>query len=367
MAQKPTSNIFTHFEKVKYPRLNRNKKHTLSDIFFMTLSAVICGADNWVMIQEFCKSKEAWLTKLLGLENGIPSHDTFGRVFAMIDTKAFSECFTNWMKDISELTKNEIIAIDGKYLKGAKNGLTIVNAWANTNQCVLTQEVVDSKSNEITAIPKILEKLNLTGTIVTMDAMGTQRKIAQQIIEQKADYLLALKGNQSSLHDDVALWFKSNGGKLSNRFDKVDCDHGRIENRSVVTTSDIDWLKDRHDWVGLKTIVAITSIREIKSSHNISQETRYFISSIDAKNIEQIAGAIRSHWSVENKLHWSLDVSFNEDDNRTRTGNSAENLSIVRHTAVNMLKKDDSKVGIKTKRMKAGWDEKFMLKLIGKF
>jgi predicted transposase YbfD/YdcC len=367
MTQKTTSNIFTHFEKVKDPRLNRKKKHNLSDMFFMTLLAVICGADNWVMIREFCKSKEIWLTKLLGLEHGIPSHDTFGRVFAMIDTKAFSECFTNWMKDISELTKNEIIAIDGKCLRGVKNGLTIVNAWACTNQCVLAQEVVDSKSNEITAIPKVLEKLDLSGTIVTMDAMGTQRKIAQQIIEQKADYLLALKGNQSSLHDDVALWFKSNTGKLSNRFDNVDCDHGRIENRSVIATSDIDWLKDRHDWVGLKTIVAITSTREIKSSGDISQETRYFISSIDANNIERIADAIRSHWSIENKLHWSLDVSFSEDSNRTRVGNGAENLSIVRHTALNILKEDKSQMGIKTKRMKAGWDEKFMLKLIGQF
>ena len=159
------------------------------------------------------------------------------------------------MKDISELTKNEIIAIDGKCLREAKNGLTIVNAWACTNQCVLAQEVVDNKSNEITAIPKILEKLDLTGTIVKMDAMGTQRKIAQQIIEQKADYLLCLKVNQSSLHNDVTLWFKSNIDKLSSGFDSIDCDHGRIENRSVVATSDIDWLKDRHDWVGLESIV----------------------------------------------------------------------------------------------------------------
>lgn len=367
MSQKATSNIFTHFEKIKDPRLNRKKKHNLSDIFFMTLTAVICGADNWVMIREFCKSKEVWLTELLELEYGIPSHDTFGRVFAMIDTESFSECFTNWMKDISQLTSNEIIAIDGKCLRGAKNGLTIVNAWACTNQCVLAQEVVDSKSNEITAIPKILEKLDLTGTIVTMDAMGTQRKIAKQIIEQKADYLLCLKGNQSSLHEDVTLWFESNTGKLDNGFDSLDCDHGRIENRSVIATSDIDWLKSRHEWAGLKTIVAITSTREIKSSEDISQETRYFISSIDAKQISKIANAIRSHWSVENKLHWSLDVSFDEDNNRTRVGNGAENLSIIRHVALNLVKKDSSKIGVKTKRMKAGWDEKFMLKLIGQF
>lgn len=367
MTQKATSNIFTHFEKVKDPRLNRKKKHNLSDIFFMTLAAVICGADNWVMIREFCKSKEDWLTELLELEHGIPSHDTFGRVFAIIDTKIFSECFTNWMKDISQLTNNEIIAIDGKCLRGTKNGLTIVNAWACTNQCVLAQEVVDSKSNEITAIPKILEKLDLTGTIVTMDAMGTQRKIAQQIIEQKADYLLCLKGNQSSLHADVALWFESNIGKLDNCFDSLDCDHGRIENRSVIATSDIGWLKSRHDWIGLKSIIAITSTRQNKSSGDISEEIRYFISSIDAKKIQQIAKAIRSHWSVENKLHWSLDVSFDEDSNRTRVGNSAANLSIVRHAALNLVKNDKSKIGIKTKRMKAGWDEKFMLKLIGQF
>ena len=368
MAIKPaTSSIFTHFEKVKDPRLNRKKKHNLSDIFFMTLAAVICGADNWVMIREFCKSKEAWLTELLSLEDGIPSHDTFGRVFSLIDTDEFSECFTSWMKDVSQLTKSEIIAIDGKCLRGAKNGLTIVNAWACTNQCVLAQEVVDSKSNEITAIPKILEKLDLTGTIITMDAMGTQRKIARQIIEKKADYLLCLKGNQSSLHNDVTLWFKSNIDKLSGGFDSLDCDHGRIENRSVIATSNIDWLINRHNWVGLKSIVAITSTRENKSSGDISQETRYFITSLESDNIEKIANAIRSHWSVENKLHWSLDVSFNEDLNRTRVGNAAQNLSIIRHTALNLIKKDTSKIGIKTKRMKAGWDEKFMLKIIGGF
>lgn len=366
MIQEATSNIFTHFEKVKDPRIARKKKYNLSDIFFMTLTAVICGADNWVMIREFCKSKESWLTKLLSLEHGIPSHDTFGRVFAMIDTKSFNECFSNWMKDVSQITNNEIVAIDGKCLRGAKNGLTLVNAWACT-KCVLAQEVVESKSNEITAIPKILEKLNLAGSIITMDAMGTQKKIAQQIINQQADYVLCLKGNQSNLHEDVALWFESTTIKPDNRFDSTDCDHGRIESRSMLATSDIDWLNDRHDWTGLKSIIAMTSTRESKSNGDISQETRYFISSLDASKTQLIANAIRSHWAVENKLHWSLDVSFDEDKNRSRVGNSAENLSIVRHAALNMLKKNDSKVGIKTKRMKAGWNEKFLLKLIQQF
>lgn len=368
MSKQATASIFSHFEKVTDPRINRKKKHKLLDIFFMTLTAVICGANNWVMIEEFCKSKQDWLESILDLENGIPSHDTFGRVFAALNTAEFIECFNQWMKDVAKLTNTEVIAIDGKCLNGTKTGLTMLNAWASENDCVVAQEVVDSKSNEITAMPALLSKLDLVGNIVTTDAMGTQKKTAKQIIQQGGDYVLCLKGNQSTLHEDVGLWFSSNLQNKLPSYESLDCDHGRIEHRSTFATSDIDWLKERHDWQGLQTIVAVNSIRQIKANGKKSSETRYFISSIHADEVEKIAKAIRSHWSIENKLHWSLDVSFDEDKNRTRVENSAANLSVIRQIALNLLKKEkSSKVGIETKRMKAGWDNKYLLKIIGNF
>ena len=369
MTDKITASIIHHFSNIQDPRVNRQKRHQLQDIFFITLCAVICGADNWVAIEEFGKAKEDWFTELLELEYGIPSHDTFGDVFAVIDTEEFSDCFSKWVTDLANLTEGEVIAIDGKCLRRSidkasnKSAIYMVSAWAQKNSLVLGQVKVAEKSNEITAIPILLERLDIAGAVITMDAMGCQKKIAQQIIEKKADYVLSLKGNQGSLHDDVITYFESS---LSPEAAVVTFDggHGRIETRSVRATNKIDWLKENHSWDGLKSIIAVTATRETKTK--VTEETRYFISSLSADNPKQLEHAIRAHWAVENNLHWVLDMAFDEDSNRTRQGYSASNLAIIRHIALNLIKKEkSSKVGIKTKRLKAGWSNEYLLKIIG--
>ena len=281
MKATPTSSILTHFSAIQDPRVDRQKKHQLQDIFFITLCAVISGADNWVMIEEFGKCKEEWFTEQLNLKHGIPSHDTFGDVFAALDTQKFSECFSRWVADLSTLSGGEVIAIDGKTIRRSldkaskKAAIHMVSAWAQQNHLVLGQVKVDDKSNEITAIPTLLERLDITGTVITIDAMGCQKKIAKQIVSQKADYVLSLKGNQGDLHDDVTTYFRS---RLSPEKEVVDIDggHGRIETRSVRASSDIEWLQKRHpQWVGLKSIIAVTAKRELKDK--TEEETRYFI------------------------------------------------------------------------------------------
>ena len=369
MIEKPTASILHHFSSIKDPRVNRQKKHQLQDIFFITLCAVICGADNWVAIEEFAEAKKEWFTGLLGLQNGIPSHDTFGNVFAAIDTENFSECFSKWVTDLANLTEGEVIAIDGKCLRRSldkasnKAAIYMVSAWAQRNSLVLGQVKVADKSNEITAIPVLLSRLNIAGSVITMDAMGCQKKIAQQIIEKDADYILSLKGNQGRLHDDVTTYFES---ALSPEIANISFDggHGRIETRSIRVTDEIDWLNENHSWTGLQSIIAVTATRETKIK--VTEETRYFISSLSANNPKQLEYAIRAHWAVENNLHWILDMAFDEDSNRTRQGYSASNLAVIRHIALNLIKKEkSSKVGVKTKRLKAGWSNEYLLKILG--
>lgn len=370
MSTPATASIFHHFASVRDPRINRQKKHQLQDIFFITLCAVISGADNWVMIEEFGKAKEAWFTEQLGLENGIPSHDTFGDVFAAIDTEAFGRCFSRWVTDLANLTSDEVIAIDGKTVRrsldkaSGKAAIHMVSAWAQQNSLVLGQVKVDDKSNEITAIPRLLEQLDLKGTVVTIDAMGCQTAIAEQIIGQKGDYVLSLKGNQGTLHDDVEAWFSSTLAPAAGSME-IDSGHGRIETRSVRVSDDIDWLRERHPkWTGLRSIIAISATREFNDK--TETETRYFISSLDGSDPARLGKVVRAHWSVENNLHWVLDVAFDEDRNRTRIGNSAANLAVVRHMALNLIKNEkSSKVGVKTKRAKAGWDNNFLLRILG--
>jgi predicted transposase YbfD/YdcC len=357
----PTASILHHFSSIEDHRVNRQKKHKLQDIFFITICAVICGANDWVAIETFGNSKKEWFTKQLGLENGIPSHDTFGDVFARINTEKFSECFSKWVADIANLAEGEIIAIDGKCLRRSidkaskKAAIYMVSAWAQQNSLVLGQVKVDDKSNEITAIPKLLERLNITGAVITMDAMGCQKKIAKQIIKKGGDYVLSLKGNQGSLHDDVKTYFEST---LSPEITAttIDGEHGRIETREIRITDDISWLKKNHAWDGLKSIIAVTAKRE--TAEKTTEETRYFISSLSADNPHKAHYAVRAHWAVENNLHWVLDMAFDEDRNRTRKDYSASNLAVIRHIALNLIKREmTAKVGIKNKRLKAGWDK----------
>ncbi|VAW90184.1 Transposase, IS4 family [hydrothermal vent metagenome] len=369
MIKPTTASILHHFSSIEDPRINRQKKHELSDIFFITLSAVICGADNWVAIEQFGKAKEDWFTEQLGLIHGIPSHDTFGDVFAAINTEQFSECFSNWAADLAQLTEGEVIAIDGKCLRRSidqaskKSAIHMVSAWAQHNRLVLGQVKVDEKSNEITAIPKLLSRLDISGAVVTIDAMGCQKKIAQQITQQEGNYVLSLKGNQGTLHDDVVTYFTSS---LSPEpaVQTINGGHGRIETRTIRVTDDIDWLKKRHTWPGLQSIIAVTATRDL--GHKVSKETRYFLSSLNANNPDKLEHAVRAHWSIENSLHWVLDVAFDEDSNRTRKGHSAANLAVIRHIALNLIKNEKtSKVGVKIKRLKAGWDNHYLLKVIG--
>lgn len=370
MKLSPTASIPEHFSSIADPRLNRKKLHKLQDIFFITLCAAICGADDWVAVETFGTAKESWFTGLLKLENGIPSHDTFGRVFAAIDTQQFSECFSRWVADLVDLSGGEIIAVDGKCLRRSldkasdKAAIYMVSAWASQNQLVLGQQRVDDKSNEITAIPKLLRQLDIAGAVVTIDAMGCQTQIAQQIIDQKADYLFSLKGNQGNLHEDVKLFFESPNTCPEVGHESYEGEHGRIETRTVRATSDIGWLRKLHPhWPGLTSIISVTALRECQGK--TTEETRYFISSADASAPKRLGQIVRGHWGIENNLHWVLDHAFREDDQRMRVGNSDANMAIIRHIALNLLKSDKAtKLGIKNKRLKAGWDEHFLLGII---
>lgn len=366
----PTPSIIHHFSSIEDPRVNRQKKHQLQDIFFISICAMICGADNWVAIEEFGLAKEEWFTQLLGLEHGIPSHDTFGAVYAAIDSDRFGVCFSRWVADLASITEGEVIAIDGKCLRRSldkaskKAAIYMVSAWwAQQNNLVLGQVKVDDKSNEITAIPKLLSRLDIAGAVVTIDAMGCQKKIAEQIKRQGGDYVFSLKGNQGNLHDDVKTFFTSS---LSPAVASVsyDGEHGRIETRSIRATTDIAWLQERHNWNSLQSIIAVTAKREI--GDKVTEETRYFISSLDASDPKRLERVVRAHWAIENNLHWVLDIAFDEDSNRTRKGHSAANLAVIRHIALNLIKAEKtSKVGIKIKRLKAGWDNDYLLRIIG--
>jgi len=289
-------------------------------------------------------------------------------VFAAIDQTQFSECFSRWVADLAALTEGEIVAIDGKCLRRSidssskKAAIHLVSAWAQQNRLVLGQVKVDDKSNEITAIPKLLERLDIAGAVITIDAMGCQKKIAEQIVRQGGDYVLSLKGNQGRLLEDVETFFTSALAPDAVAVG-VDGEHGRLETRTIAATDDIGWLCERHDWPGLNSILAVTLRQE--SGQTIREDTRYFISSLKADDHRRLANAVRAHWSIENNLHWVLDVAFDEDRNRTRQGHSAANLAVIRHIALNLLKNETSrKVGIKVKRKRAGWDNDYLLRLI---
>jgi predicted transposase YbfD/YdcC len=365
--------ISSYFGTLSDPRRD-NKRHKLIDIITIAICGVICNADSFEHIAEFGQAKFEWLKGLLELPHGIPSADTFERVFCRLDPKQFKDCFMHWIQAISQLTKGQVIAVDGKTLRrshdrsNAKSAIHMISAWACTNGLVLGQIKTEEKSNEITAIPELLKLLDIKGCIVTIDAMGCQKDICKTIVEKKADYVLALKGNHSNLHDDVKLFFQSNRenafeGITFDYHETIDADHGKIEVRRYWTTSDIDWLQGKEKWVKLKTICMIE--RERQFDDNTEHETSYYIGSIgdDAK---QFGHAVRSHWGIENSLHWVLDMTFREDESRIRKGNAPENFAVLRHIALNLIKKETSlnKKSIKSKRLRAGWDNDYLLKVL---
>jgi predicted transposase YbfD/YdcC len=364
--------IIDHFSSIKDPRILLKTRHRLTDILVIAVFAIIAGADEWTEIAAYGKAKEDWFRTFLELPNGIPSHDTFGRVFARLDPEEFGNCFLGWIRAVLPSSRCDHIAIDGKTARrshdraNGKAAIHIVNAWAVRNHIVLGQVKTEDKSNEITAIPELLKLMDIRGSVVTLDAMGCQKAIVKQIVEQGGDYVISLKGNQGNLHKEVALFFET--AKPSNYKDfshdthtTVDGDHGRIETRHYMTTPDVDWFEEKSKWAKLTTFGMVESERV--TPDRTSRETRYFISSLpsDAKCFAEFA---RGHWGVENPLHWCLDIAFREDDSRTRQGHGATNMAIIRRFALSVIKQDPTrKVGVKTCRKRAGWDNDYLLHL----
>lgn len=340
-----------HLETIEDPRQEWKVKHNLHEILIMTICAVVGGAEYWEDIFDFCREKENFFRERLGLTlaNGIASHDTFQRVFALLSPEALERCFESWTRSVRVKTQGEVVSIDGKTLRGSRTKemsfLHMVSAWASGNQMVLGQVATDAKSNEITAIPKLLEVLDVSGCIVTIDAMGCQKEIARTISNGEADYVLSLKENQPTLLEDVRLYFEDQSADVQRNV-TIGKDHGRIEKRAYFLASDIDWLHQREEWPGLRGIGMVRGT--VQQGETISEETRFFITSLS--DVQSFAHAVRSHWGIENSLHWSLDVIFHEDANRTRTDNSAFNFSVIRRIALNLLKAYPAKMSLRRKR-----------------
>lgn len=364
-----------HFGELEDYRRKKSVAHLLLDILFITICAVISGANDLKAVAVYAQRKERWLTDILALVNGVPSYTTFWTVFALLSPEALEKCFVQWVQSKMTSQDGRVISIDGKAQRGtAKKGkphsfVHIVSAWSTTGHLTLGQLKVDGKSNEITAIPKLLDVVDVEGAIVTIDAMGCQTTIADKIVEKGADYVLALKGNQGNLVDEVENYYQQ-AERIN--FEGVECDavgskeyaHGRLEKREVYTTEDIDWLPQKDEWRGIKTIIMVISERTLQGLPP-SVERRYYISSLSA-NALMVAQVIRGHWSIENQAHWILDVAFREDEQNANAGNIAENMSLIRRTALNMLKQEKSaKCGIEIKRQAAGWDNEYLLKVIG--
>ncbi len=363
------------FRDIPDSRMQGKVIHKLHDILVIAVCSIIAGLEHWTQMEDYCRANLQWFKSFLDLPNGIPSHDTFGNVFAALSPDEFEKSIQTWINSLSGSgTKGKHIAIDGKALRGSfdkaagKTAVHMVNAYVHENHTVFGQLKVDEKSNEITAIPKLLEMLELKDSTVTIDAMGCQKEIAKNIIEKQGDYVLALKGNQSALLEDVQTYMDDvivNGSPADyDKYESTEKSHGRIEIRKCWSVGNIDWLNQRHDWVGLKSIAAVESKRTV--GEVVSVERRYFISSHSGRCSREIAGFVRNHWRVENELHWILDVCFNEDSCRVRTQNAAENLARVRRIAHMMLKNEKTcKLGVKSKRAKAGYDRDYMLTVLG--
>jgi len=365
---KPDSKIITIFKQVEDPRSHINQLHNLIDILLIGIISVICGAETWKQMVGFAKSKEVFLKTFLELPEGIPSEDTINRVFSSIDSVQFETCFIEWVNSISNLTKGQIIAVDGKTIRGAKSHgkkspIHMVSAWACESNLVLGQIKTVEKSNEITAIPQLLGILDIAGQTVTIDAMGTQKEIAEKIIKNDANYILAVKANQAHLLENIKDEFKF--AKQLDISVHQDLGHGRIETRTCSVITDFKFIESQNDWKDLTSIIRVESVREFKNSDKKTEKaTRYYISNLEDKaNVFQTS--IRSHWAVENKLHWTLDVSFGEDASRKRNKNAAQNYSVLLKIALNLLKNEKTeKQGVKGKRLKAGWDNQYLLKVL---
>jgi predicted transposase YbfD/YdcC len=357
------------WEGLEDPRTGNAGLHDFHELLMIALCTVLCGGQGAVDMALFARAKEPFLRGFLKLANGVPSHDTFSRLFRQLDPVQFRAAFQRFMASFSK-TLEGVVAIDGKVLRrsfdraSGKSPLHMVSAWGCKQRLVLAQIATDAKSNEITAVPKLLRMLSLKGTIVTTDALNCQRGIAQQIVGQGGDYVLALKGNQGTLHDDVITYLDDPAAKVTAAAPTVDADHGRIETRTATVSTDIAWLRKDHQWPGLAAIGKVVRVRETPAK--TTTETAYYLLSTPL-SAERLNEVVRSHWGVENRLHWRLDVVMNEDQDRNRLGNGPENLAVLRHMAMNVMQNDATKGSLRGKLKRAGWDDAYLTRLLALF
>ena len=385
MDARAPRDLFACFDQLEDPRMDRTRLHRLDDILAISLMAVIAGADGPTDIEDFARSHHDWLKTMLHLPHGIPSHDTIGRVLAALDPDAFERCLLQWTQGLIHVTGAQALHIDGKTLRRSFDNASqsaaihMVSVWASKAELALTQLRTDAKSNEITAIPRLLELITLHGAVITIDAMGCQRDIAEKIIAGGGDYLLAVKENQPTLHEDVKLLFdeaieRNFEGMGYDCYQHTEKGHGRIETRKLWVTRDIDWLREQGQWEHLRSVVCVEATRQVLdpagSAATTSTQRRYYITSLDhrqrGRDAAYFAQLIRDHWGIENKLHWSLDVCFAEDDSRLRQGHAAENLSRLRRLALNLLKQEKStRLSLPRKRKRAAWRHDYLLTVLG--
>lgn len=379
----PKVSLIEYFQSITDPRVNRTKDHDLIDILIIAICCLLCGGEGFNDMEDFGHAKHDWFKTFLRLRNGIPSHDTFNRVFAALDPQQFLDSFLRWTQSMRQAVSQEIVALDGKALRRAlraDQGVQyVVSAWAESNSLVLGQLKVEDKSNEITALPALLRVLELAGCIVTVDAMGCQKKIAKEIIEADADYVLALKGNHEVVHEEVKSFLEDAvAERLAPRAKGVKCseaaenlamhethekDHGRTETRRYDQSTSLEWFADRDKWEGLRSVGMVESVREVGNNRTV--ERRFYLSSLSL-DAATFARAVRGHWAVENKVHWVLDVCFREDQSRARRGYAAENLATLRRLALNLLRREKTKKrGIKGKQLNAGWNHAYLLQTLG--
>ena len=372
MKKKASPALIDHLAVLEDPRIERQKRHKLGDILVIAVCAVLCGAESFPAIEDFGQVRYTWLKQFLELPNGIPSHDTFNRVFRVLDPVQFQACFLSWMQAVADETQGEVVTIDGKTLRrsfdrsSAKRAIHMVSAWATENGVVLGQRKVDDKSNEITAIPELLELLALKGCIVTIDAMGCQRAIAQQIVEDQADYVLALKENQPTLHQAVEQFLATGPEADAHRtqceyYDQHEHGHGRTESRCYWSTDDLPELGVGQPWPGLRSIGMVEATRMLAGQATVEQ--RFYLTSLAAE-AQVFARAVRNHWGIENGLHWTLAVTFREDQSRLRKGHGPENFAVLRHIALNLLRQEPSQKSLPRKRLACALDPDYLLKVL---